>query len=191
MGRYVIRRILQFIPVFLIATFGIFYLVFALPGDPIRALAGEKRPTNAQVAALEAKYNVNDPILVQYGKFLGVTRDDDIRCAANDEERALVNRGEMDDGLEYEIELNGRRIAGGRVTPQDVLGAPGRFSIDPDRIRDGRNEIRILKKSAYIRTAHRHLITTINRIGKRVINWIICDYWTRNVNIRFRCIQND
>ena len=96
MGRYVIRRILQFIPVFLIATFGIFYLVFALPGDPIRALAGEKRPTNAQVAALEAKYNVNDPILVQYGKFLGVTRDDDIRCAANDEERALVNRGEMD-----------------------------------------------------------------------------------------------
>lgn len=96
MGRYVIRRILQFIPVFFIATFGIFYMVFALPGDPIRALAGEKRPTNAQVAALEAKYNVNDPIHVQYLKYMGLMSDDDIGCAADDDERAAINRGEMD-----------------------------------------------------------------------------------------------
>ena len=42
LGRYLIRRVLQFIPVFFGATFLIFALVFAIPGDPIRALAGEK-----------------------------------------------------------------------------------------------------------------------------------------------------
>ena len=39
MGRYVVRRVLQLIPVFFGATFLIFAMVFALPGDPIRALA--------------------------------------------------------------------------------------------------------------------------------------------------------
>lgn len=76
MGRYFIRRILQFIPVFVGATFLIFTLVFALPGDPIRALAGE-RPQPASVQQqLRDEYNLDDPLLVQYGKYIGVIRDD-------------------------------------------------------------------------------------------------------------------
>lgn len=39
MGRFVVRRILQAIPVLIGVTFLIFYLVFALKGDPIQALA--------------------------------------------------------------------------------------------------------------------------------------------------------
>ena len=34
MGTYIIRRLLQMIPVILGATFLIFAMVFALPGDP-------------------------------------------------------------------------------------------------------------------------------------------------------------
>src|SRR5687768_7377129 len=34
MGKYIVRRILQMIPVILGATFIIFAMVFALPGDP-------------------------------------------------------------------------------------------------------------------------------------------------------------
>ena len=41
MGRYVIRRVLQAIPVLFGATLLIFLIVFALPGDPIAALAGD------------------------------------------------------------------------------------------------------------------------------------------------------
>lgn len=93
MGRYLIRRVLQFIPVFLIATFGIFYMVFALPGDPIRALAGEKAMPAGQYDALVEKYNLNDPIIVQYGKYLGVLRDSDVGCTDDSELRAQVNRG--------------------------------------------------------------------------------------------------
>ena len=70
MGRYLIRRILQFIPVFFIATFAIFYMVYALPGDPIRALAGERAQRPSVREELRDRYNLDDPVVVQYGKYV-------------------------------------------------------------------------------------------------------------------------
>lgn len=77
MGRYFVRRLLQFIPVFLGATLLIFTLVFALPGDPIRALAGERPQPQSVQDQLRDEYNLDDPLLVQYGKYIGFVRDDD------------------------------------------------------------------------------------------------------------------
>lgn len=71
MGRYLIRRSLQFIPVFFGATFLIFAMVFALPGDPIRALSGERPQPESVREALTDRYNLDDPLLVQYGKYIG------------------------------------------------------------------------------------------------------------------------
>ncbi len=71
MGQYVIRRVLQLIPVFLGSTFLIFAMVFALPGDPIRALAGERSQSEAVRNALRDEYNLDDPLFVQYGKYVG------------------------------------------------------------------------------------------------------------------------
>ena len=71
MGRYVTRRLLQAIPVFFGTTFLIFALVFALPGDPIRALAGERPMSPSVHAELSDRYNLDDPLLVQYGKYMG------------------------------------------------------------------------------------------------------------------------
>jgi oligopeptide transport system permease protein len=68
MGRYIARRLLQAIPVFLGTTFLIFALVFAIPGDPIRALSGDKPISPSVYAELQDRYNLNDPFLVQYGK---------------------------------------------------------------------------------------------------------------------------
>lgn len=77
MGRYVIRRLLQAIPVFFGATLLIFTLVFLIPGDPIRALAGERPlPENVQ-AQLRDQYDLDDPFLVQYGKYMGFLVDDE------------------------------------------------------------------------------------------------------------------
>ncbi|QFG68157.1 ABC transporter permease [Ornithinimicrobium pratense] len=70
MARYIIRRLLQFIPVTLIATFIVFALVFAIPGDPIRALAGDRPLAPHIVEAIRARYNLDDPLLVQYAKWL-------------------------------------------------------------------------------------------------------------------------
>ncbi|MFD4432081.1 ABC transporter permease, partial [Nocardia sp. NPDC058497] len=52
MAWYILRRLLQMIPVFLGATLLIYAMVFLIPGDPIKALAGEKPLTPAAEAAL-------------------------------------------------------------------------------------------------------------------------------------------
>ncbi|HEY0486884.1 MAG TPA: ABC transporter permease [Mycobacteriales bacterium] len=70
MGRYVLRRLLQAVPVFIGTTFLIFALVFAIPGDPIRALSGDRPVSPGTVAALRAEYHLDDPLLVQYGKYM-------------------------------------------------------------------------------------------------------------------------
>lgn len=44
MGRYVIRRLLQMVPVFIGTTFLIFVMVYAL-GDPVAAMFGDRAPT--------------------------------------------------------------------------------------------------------------------------------------------------
>ena len=71
MGRYVARRLLLTIPVLLGASFLIFAMVYALPGDPVRAMAGDRPMAPAVMAQLRANFNLGDPLLVQYGKYLG------------------------------------------------------------------------------------------------------------------------
>lgn len=71
MGRYVIRRLLLAIPVLIGATFLIFVLVYALPGDPIRALGGDRPLSPAVVAQLRSEFNLDDSVFVQYGKYVG------------------------------------------------------------------------------------------------------------------------
>jgi oligopeptide transport system permease protein len=68
--RFVIRRLLLTIPVLIGASLLIYAMVYALPGDPVRALAGD-RPLSASVLAqLRADYNLDDSFPVQYGKYL-------------------------------------------------------------------------------------------------------------------------
>jgi peptide/nickel transport system permease protein/oligopeptide transport system permease protein len=70
MTRFVIRRLLQTIPVFFGSTFLIFALVYAVPGDPIDALAGDKPVTPAVRAEMRHRYHLDDPLPVRYGKYL-------------------------------------------------------------------------------------------------------------------------
>lgn len=71
MGRYVTRRLLLTIPVLIGTSFLIFAMVYALPGDPIRALAGDRPLAPAVAAQLRADYNLDDPLFVQYMKYIG------------------------------------------------------------------------------------------------------------------------
>lgn len=70
MWRYVLRRLLQAVPVFFGTTLLIYAMVFALPGDPIQALAGDKPVPENVLHALRERYNLNDPLLVQYAKYM-------------------------------------------------------------------------------------------------------------------------
>lgn len=67
---YVVRRLLQAIPVFLGTTFLIYFMVFSMPGDPIIALFGDKTPNPAVLAAVREQYNLDEPFIVQYFLYL-------------------------------------------------------------------------------------------------------------------------
>lgn len=71
MGKYIVRRVLQMIPVIIGATFIIYSLVFALPGDPTAGKCGERACPPAYVAEFNEKYNLDDPLPIQYGKYMG------------------------------------------------------------------------------------------------------------------------
>ncbi|MBO8203523.1 ABC transporter permease [Streptomyces smyrnaeus] len=70
MGRYVIRRLLQMIPVFIGTTFLIFVMVYAV-GDPVNALFGERAPDPATAQQLREEFNLDKPIWQQYGLYMG------------------------------------------------------------------------------------------------------------------------
>jgi ABC-type dipeptide/oligopeptide/nickel transport system permease component len=72
MTRYIARRVLLAVPVAIGATFLIFLVVFALPGDPIKALSGGQHMLSPSVeAALRARYHLDDSLPVQYLKYMG------------------------------------------------------------------------------------------------------------------------
>lgn len=66
MLRYVLFRLLQVIPVFIGTTLLIYFMVFAMPGDPVLAMFGDKTPNPAQLERLRAQYHLDQPFLVQY-----------------------------------------------------------------------------------------------------------------------------
>jgi oligopeptide transport system permease protein len=70
MLRYIGRRILQVIPVFLGATLLIYFMVFALPGDPVAALGGERGLPEAVKEQIRQQYNLDEPFIVQYLLYL-------------------------------------------------------------------------------------------------------------------------
>ena len=72
MWRYVIRRLLQMIPVLLMVTMLVYGLMLAIPGDPARALIGPGESLDAeQLELIRREHNFDKPMIVQYGIWLG------------------------------------------------------------------------------------------------------------------------
>ena len=64
MAKYTIKKILGMIPMLLIITFIIYWLLDLTPGDPVSYLMDPEalaRLTAEQVAALRAQYGLDDP----------------------------------------------------------------------------------------------------------------------------------
>jgi peptide/nickel transport system permease protein len=70
MLRYTIRRLLQLLIVVAVLSLLLFAWLRSLPGGPVSALLGE-RATAETRARLTEELGLNDPIIVQYFKFLG------------------------------------------------------------------------------------------------------------------------
>ena len=77
MGSYVLRRLLQMIPVIIGSTFLIYAMVFSL-GDPTVGRCGERPCSPNYVAAFRAEYNLDEPLLVQYALYMGKVLQGDL-----------------------------------------------------------------------------------------------------------------
>ncbi|KRV47049.1 ABC transporter permease [Wenjunlia vitaminophila] len=82
MGRYVIRRLLQMVPVFLGTTFLIFIMVYAL-GDPVLAFFGDRTPDDATLAAKRHELGLDKPMWEQYVTYMGNVFTGDFGTAFN------------------------------------------------------------------------------------------------------------
>ncbi|GAA3375126.1 ABC transporter permease [Streptomyces sannanensis] len=82
MGHYVIRRLLQMIPVFFGTTLLIFLMVNVM-GDPIAGLCGEKQCDPATVAQLRKEFGLDKPTWQQYVTYMGNLFTGDFGTAFN------------------------------------------------------------------------------------------------------------
>lgn len=67
---FILRRLLVAIPTIILISIFVFALQKLLPGDPVLAMAGEERDPET-LAFLREKYGLNDPIPVQYFRWVG------------------------------------------------------------------------------------------------------------------------
>ncbi|MCH7732154.1 MAG: ABC transporter permease [Candidatus Marinimicrobia bacterium] len=70
MGSYFIKRIFQTIPVILGVITLTFILMYIVPGDPVMSMVGE-RYDEATIQKLREELHLDDPIWIQYFRFLG------------------------------------------------------------------------------------------------------------------------
>ncbi|QLY31372.1 ABC transporter permease [Nocardia huaxiensis] len=70
MAWYIVRRLLQMIPVFFGATLLIYYLIYKVTGGSVTALAGQRTLTPALEAQLKARYGLDQGFWAQYWHYL-------------------------------------------------------------------------------------------------------------------------
>jgi len=71
MTTYAIRRVLQTIPILFIISVLLFIMVRSAPGGPLTAARRNPNISKEQIEAIEEKLGLNDPLPVQYGRWLG------------------------------------------------------------------------------------------------------------------------
>jgi peptide/nickel transport system permease protein/oligopeptide transport system permease protein len=68
---YVTTRVLACLPVLAGVTLAVFSLLFLIPGDPVKMMLAEFATTPEQIERMRAQLRLDDPLPVQYGRFVG------------------------------------------------------------------------------------------------------------------------
>lgn len=70
-ARFLARRLAALVALLVVLSFLVFALLYIAPGDIVRNLLGTRPAAPETVAAIRARYHLDDPFLVQYWKWLG------------------------------------------------------------------------------------------------------------------------
>ncbi|MFN8636623.1 MAG: ABC transporter permease [Chloroflexota bacterium] len=92
MGTYILQRVLQMIPVMVLASIISFSIIFLLPGDAALLILGEQLANNREVyLAKRAELGLDRPLPIQYLDWLGRTVTGDLGTSTRD--RQPVTQG--------------------------------------------------------------------------------------------------
>jgi peptide/nickel transport system permease protein len=68
-GKYILRRLVQMVPVLFGITIIVFFMVHLIPGNPYAVMLGD-RATDTMIANATHRFGLDKPLYVQYGYFL-------------------------------------------------------------------------------------------------------------------------
>ena len=71
MGTYIVRRVLQAVPVLFGISVFTFLMLHLTPGDPVQLFAGDKPLSAQQEEQIRHQYGLDRPLWVQYGDYMG------------------------------------------------------------------------------------------------------------------------
>ena len=71
MLRYILKRLLLMLPILLGITILVYVIASLCPGTPLTMLLQDPQVTQADIAAAEARYGLDQPVIVQYLRWLG------------------------------------------------------------------------------------------------------------------------
>jgi len=115
MAAYLLRRLTQSVFILLGVTLVTFALLFALPADPARMIAG-RSATLETVARIRAELGLDQPVAVQYARYLG-------RLVRGDLGRSYAQKVEVADLLRSRLGATSLLMVGG-IFFELLIGLP-------------------------------------------------------------------
>jgi peptide/nickel transport system permease protein/oligopeptide transport system permease protein len=91
---YVTRRVLAVVPVLFGVTLAVFSMLFLVPGDPVKMMLAEFVTTPDQIAQMRAQLHLDEPILTQYGRFVGNALRGDLGTSIRSRRPVVTEIGE-------------------------------------------------------------------------------------------------
>jgi dipeptide transport system permease protein len=76
--RFLLKRLALLLPTFIGITLAAFFLIRLVPGDPIEVMVGERKLDAQAHARLVTQLGLDQPLLVQYGRYLKQTVSGDL-----------------------------------------------------------------------------------------------------------------
>lgn len=102
MAAFVVRRLLQGIPVLILASIAVFLILRLVPGDPATALAGPDAPPE-RVAEIRDQLGLNDSLPVQYFRWVGQLAHGDLGTSIRGIQVSRLLKDSMPSTLELAV----------------------------------------------------------------------------------------
>jgi len=124
---FVARRVLAVVPVLFGVTLAVFSMLFLVPGDPVKMMLAEFVTNPDQIAQMRVQLHLDEPILQQYGRFVGNAVRGDLGTSIRSR-RPVATEIAENVGSTAQLALASMAVAIGLGIPLGLVAALGRNS---------------------------------------------------------------